>query len=1241
MVAIVLGMVIILSGIDMRWCMAASENVEYITLYFVDNTIEKWASNDSAVMELVDNTNGTDHYWMTKKDESTWMVSVPASAYNITFNRYSSDKTTQWNSWSAGGRDNNNAYFADGSEYGHWECIVDNEDFFHTGDVIFLDISEFNEWKNDDALMYVNFSNVSKEENGRKDISLLNADKEKYNPKLVNLEMRESIYIYVVTEEDEGENVLRFWRGNTESLWNCSIPLSYEEYKNGNNCIKITDWNDEGIYYENEDVIDLNKDSDNDGLPDYNEDKIGTDKNRKDTDEDGLNDYLELSVGYSPILNDTDNNGINDGNEDYDNDGIINVNELGIDTKITSGDTDSDDLSDYEEIQLYHTLPTAFDTDGDGVPDGIEIKYGMNPLVKDSDSDGIEDSLETIAYIFDARLMIDDYDQNVYPEIQLVGDIETVDSFEMNVKENSCILNWRIPGYIGSAYEFTTSSEFESARVTFNIADSLFEDENFTPAIYYFNEEQQVLELVSDQTVDGNTVSAMLEHFSTYIVLNKEEFEKVWETEIAYFDDEEKEMPLDIAFVIDASGSMSNDPQPKNDKDGLRLTLSKEMVRKMETDDRAMVIKFNSSASLLQTLTDDKTLITSAINKVDSYSTTAMCDGIHLANTIYASHSDTNHRKIMIVITDGIDNWSRYSVTAVIDEARNNDVKVYTIGLGKQIFTSDLERIALETGGKYYYAEVASDLEEIYNEIEYETVDYTKDSNNDGISDYHTKKMCEGELRVGTGISVFEGIPYEEIQKNDDYDGDGLKNGEEIEIKKYMTCVSIRMISDPTTALSDADVYSDYEEVSLYGTNPLEKNIIIEEKDVDMLLEGEYAASLYEEEYLNSGAKQIAIWIGNNIYASNYDEVEIYKDMLIDYFENSNKSYSEEIEEQECIDFFLKYATEVSYIVEESRKKLKNNADALDKILELEKQIEHIKISVSDLVKSSEKFTKEEFYREYDKLQSYLQTASQESDDIKKALDTSVTVKGRLHILAQGKLSAVFSKTLSFTCFVLQAENGYNQGIEDYWSLKANIETLQGNIYMLELLSQNAYNDNVKEAASSLLDIARVNYVDKTEEIVQSLKNEGINFTLHSLIQSIPVVGFWTELSLMIASNFTPASDVCSYAIRIIGASCIAEELAIDFKLYICREWEYLEDGELIYVVYGDSAHEAVKRYANLVGIRIFGEREMINLQETIPDYIKWKQQMLGFDSNEIIYACNIIIDALVDIKYKYLFKCF
>ena len=60
---------------------------------------------------------------MTKVDDTTWSVNVPESAYNITFNRYNQDKTIQWNSWSAGGRDSNNAYYADGSEYGHWDVL--------------------------------------------------------------------------------------------------------------------------------------------------------------------------------------------------------------------------------------------------------------------------------------------------------------------------------------------------------------------------------------------------------------------------------------------------------------------------------------------------------------------------------------------------------------------------------------------------------------------------------------------------------------------------------------------------------------------------------------------------------------------------------------------------------------------------------------------------------------------------------------------------------------------------------------------------------------------------------------------------------------------------------------------------------------------------------------------------------------------------------------------------------------
>ena len=42
-------------------------------------------------------------------------------------------------------------------------------------------------------------------------------------------------------------------------------------------------------------------------------------------------------------------------------------------------DTDHDGLSDYDEINIYHTSPYLEDTDSDGIPDGTEVKNGTDP----------------------------------------------------------------------------------------------------------------------------------------------------------------------------------------------------------------------------------------------------------------------------------------------------------------------------------------------------------------------------------------------------------------------------------------------------------------------------------------------------------------------------------------------------------------------------------------------------------------------------------------------------------------------------------------------------------------------------------------------------------------------------------------------------------------------------------------------------------------------------------------------
>lgn len=62
-------------------------------------------------------------------------------------------------------------------------------------------------------------------------------------------------------------------------------------------------------------------------------------------------------------------------------------------------DSDADGLSDAQEMYLRHTDPRNADTDGDGMPDGWEVGYGLNPLSNgdassDPDGDGISNLIE-------------------------------------------------------------------------------------------------------------------------------------------------------------------------------------------------------------------------------------------------------------------------------------------------------------------------------------------------------------------------------------------------------------------------------------------------------------------------------------------------------------------------------------------------------------------------------------------------------------------------------------------------------------------------------------------------------------------------------------------------------------------------------------------------------------------------------------------------------------------------------
>ena len=112
----------------------------------------------------------------------------------------------------------------------------------------------------------------------------------------------------------------------------------------------------------------------------------GIDPNDYDTDQDGLSNYVEIYITQTdPTTDDSDGNGVPDSDEDLDGDGLSNAEEIYLGTEPDKTDTDKDGISDYDEINLYHTDPLDYDSDDDSLCDGDELILGLDPLLAKTD----------------------------------------------------------------------------------------------------------------------------------------------------------------------------------------------------------------------------------------------------------------------------------------------------------------------------------------------------------------------------------------------------------------------------------------------------------------------------------------------------------------------------------------------------------------------------------------------------------------------------------------------------------------------------------------------------------------------------------------------------------------------------------------------------------------------------------------------------------------------------------------
>ena len=195
---------------------------------------------------------------------------------------------------------------------------------------------------------------------------------------------------------------------------------------------------------------------------------------------------------------------------------------------------------------------------------------------------------------------------------------------------------------------------------------------------------------------------------------------------------------ISIALSIDISSSMlAQDFKPD------RLEVAKDQAINFisgRPDDRIAVVAFAGESFTQCPLTTDHA---SAVNLLRQLKTGIIEDGtaigLGLANSIARLKEDDAKSKVVILLTDGVNNKGEIAPLTAAEVAASLGIRVYTIGIGKngyasypvqtpigtqyqqmevQIDENLLQEIAKKTGGQYFRATNGEKLAEIYEEID-------------------------------------------------------------------------------------------------------------------------------------------------------------------------------------------------------------------------------------------------------------------------------------------------------------------------------------------------------------------------------------------------------------------------------------------------------------------------------------------------------------------------------------------
>jgi VWFA-related protein len=208
--------------------------------------------------------------------------------------------------------------------------------------------------------------------------------------------------------------------------------------------------------------------------------------------------------------------------------------------------------------------------------------------------------------------------------------------------------------------------------------------------------------------------------------LTKENF-RVFENQKAQKIDSfsrELDRPLSIALLVDSSSSVYS--QLEFERAAATDFFSKIVKR---GKDRATIIGFNSDPQMMVDFTDDVDKLSAGLNKLQAGGGTGVYDAVYKVAEKKLATEAGDRRKLIILISDGYDTASAYSLEEATEMAQKHDVVIYAISVNKITNASGEEKsdgdkaikhLVAETGGKAYYPLKLTELGLEFQKIEEE-----------------------------------------------------------------------------------------------------------------------------------------------------------------------------------------------------------------------------------------------------------------------------------------------------------------------------------------------------------------------------------------------------------------------------------------------------------------------------------------------------------------------------------------